>query len=115
MKKAVLILALLSILMLAALSGKEKSALESIEISPNPMTKYTDITLVFNQNTYINVTIENDMGEVVKNLYSGQAEEYLVLGWNRISDKGTYVPSGEYFVVVGQGRYTSTKKTLILK
>ncbi len=115
MKKAALILALLGILMLTALSAKDKSALDSIQISPNPMTKYTEITLVFGQITPLNVTIQTASGAVVKTLYSGQSEEVIILPWDRCGNDGSYTPTGEYYVVVAEGRYTSTKKTLILK
>ncbi|MDD4223150.1 MAG: T9SS type A sorting domain-containing protein [Candidatus Cloacimonetes bacterium] len=115
MKKAALILALLGILMLGTLSAKDTNALESIEINPNPMSKHTDVTLVFSQCDYISVTVQTAVGQVVKTLYTGQAQEYMVLGWNREGDDGSFTPSGSYYVVVTQGRYTSTKKTLILK
>ncbi|MCB5284966.1 MAG: hypothetical protein LHW45_05190 [Candidatus Cloacimonetes bacterium] len=115
MKKAALLLALLSIMMLAALSAKDNSALDSIQISPNPMTKHTEITLVFGQATPLGVTIETASGAVVKTLFSGQSQEFMVLPWDRCGNDGSYTPAGEYYVVVAEGRYTSTKKTLILK
>ncbi len=115
MKKAALILALLGIMMLGTLFANDKNALESIEINPNPMTKYTEVTLVFSQQVYVNVTVQNPAGGIVKTLHSGPVNEYMALGWDRMGDNGCYTPNGDYFVVIDQGRYTSTKKTLILK
>ncbi|MDI9524262.1 MAG: FlgD immunoglobulin-like domain containing protein [Candidatus Cloacimonadota bacterium] len=115
MKKAALILALLSIVMLTALSARDKSAMVSIQIDPNPMTKATNVTLLFNRAIPISVTIETDTGMLVKTLYTGQSNELMVLPWDRYGNDGSYTPEGKYTVTVTEGRYTSTKKTLILK
>lgn len=115
MKKAALIFALLGILMLSALSAKDKDALQQIVINPNPMTQFTEIYLTFSQQVSINVTIQSEALQVVKTLYTGPAKEYMSLKWDRLGDDGSYTPCGEYYLIVTEGRYTSTKKTLILK
>ncbi len=118
MKKALFFATLIGILLLAASAVYAKSAgvLDQIMISPNPMDKFTVITLTFNQASNIGVNIETDMGVVVKTLYWGPADEQIVLTWDRIGDDGTTTPSGSYLLVVNfEGRYTSTKKTVILK
>ncbi len=118
MKKALFTTALLSLLLLAAvtLSARSAEVLDQITINPNPMDKYTVITLSFNSPASIGVNVETETGQIVKTLYWGPADNQISLTWNRIGDDGNYVPSGKYLVVVNhQGRYTSTKKTLILK
>ncbi|MBW6514448.1 MAG: hypothetical protein K0B87_06795 [Candidatus Syntrophosphaera sp.] len=118
MKKAVLFVTLSAIFILAlgTLSAQASTVLEGFEISPNPMDKFTVITLSFNTPADIGVNIENRQGQVIKNLYWGPADEYIQIIWNRYDDNGQYTPSGEYLVVVSyQSRYTSTKKTVILK
>lgn len=115
MKKAAIIMALIGIMLLSALSAQETGATKSIEINPNPMTSYADITVVLAYQADICVTIENSARQIIKTLHTGPAGQYLVLRWDRADDTGKSAPSGQYEVVVNQGRYTSTKKTLILK
>ena len=118
MKKAMLTALLTGVLLLAALALQAKSSgvLELIEINPNPMDKFTVITITFNQPANVGVNIETDTGIVLKTLYWGPADEELTLTWNRLDDGGNTVPSGKYLVVVNYaGRYTSTKRTIILK
>lgn len=91
--------------------------LSDMAINPNPMEKQTTITVVFNQSVRADVVIEAEDGTVIKTLFSGnmQAGRYEFV-WNRLSNSGELVPNGRYNVSVNyETRYTSTKKTLILK
>lgn len=118
MKKATLLIVLIGVLALGsvALQAKIAGALSEIFINPNPMDKFTTITLTFTQYANVGVNIETEQGVVIKSLYWGPAGEQLQLTWNRLDDNGNVVPSGNYVVVVNhEARYTSTKKTLILK
>ena len=117
MKKAMIVSILLCVFIsnVWLLSAKSVTPVD-IFITPNPMDKHTTITVNFTQATNVGVNVETAEGIVIKTLYWGPADEQLVLTWNRLSDDGYYVPSGSYVVVVNyQSRYTSTKKTLILK
>ncbi len=110
--------ALLSIFLLltVAVHAGISGVLEGFTISPNPMDKVTNIVLTFNQPANIGVNIETESGIVLKNLYWGPVNNQMTLTWNRLGDNGVTVPPGKYVVVVNhEGRYTSTKKTLILK
>lgn len=119
MKKAVSIiwLSALMLLLVASLSAFiHNKVLGDIRIYPNPMDKYCDISITFFQPVPTEVTIQNKSGEIVKTLYSGQSMELLQFTWDRVCDNGSIAPKGVYAVTVScQGRYTSTKKTLILK
>lgn len=118
MKKAVSIIWLSALMLLLAvsLSGFRNKVVGEIIIYPNPMDKYCDITISFFQPVPTLVTIQNHAGEIVKTLYSGQSMELLQFTWDRVCDDGSIAPNGKYAVTVSyQGRYTSTKKTLILK
>ncbi len=115
MKKAALILGLLGIMMLGVLFAKEVEPLKEIQAKPNPMERYTDIIFVFNKQIPVQISIQNGFDDVIKSLYSGTSELNFKIHWDRIDDYGNYVPAGEYYIVVTHGRYTSTKKTLILK
>lgn len=87
-----------------------------ITIVPNPMDKYCTVSVYLNQEANLGVNIEDSRGNVIKTLYWGPANKMVQFSWNRISDTGETVPKGTYYVVVNySGRYTSIKKTLILK
>jgi flagellar hook assembly protein FlgD len=112
-------LALMIMILLFGVSlfGSGVEALSNIVINPNPMEKNTTITITFMQAVRADIIIETEDGVLVKTLYSGNLNpgsyEYF---WNRLGNSGEYVPSGKYFLTVNyETRYTSTKKTLILK
>lgn len=117
MKKYFTLLLMLSLaLATVGLYAKSQSELNTFNISPNPMTKTTTISLSFITPVDINVYIEDAGGTMIKSLYSGHVRSDISLNWSRETDIGDSAVDGEYTVVVAyQGRYTSTKKTLILK
>lgn len=118
MKKVKLSLIIIGILVLAAgiLSAQLNTVVTVIDINPNPMDKFTTIEVRMSEVMNIGVTIETESGELIKSLYWGPINESVVLTWNRYGDNGTMTPAGKYCVVVHYSqRYTSTKKTLILK
>jgi len=118
MKKSSVIvaLALLLIVMLGILSANADSLISGFEIYPNPMDRYTQITVSVERPVEMQITIQDLRGEVVKDLYGGTVEKDVVLYWNRQANDGSFAPAGEYNVVLSfNGRYTSVKKTLILR
>ncbi|HRY83084.1 MAG TPA: hypothetical protein P5533_00455 [Candidatus Cloacimonadota bacterium] len=117
MKKSMLILVIIGIMLLAgSLSAKSSQLLQVFEISPNPMGSYTVVSLEFQQDVNVCVYIEEQGGAIVKTLFNGVVGKGINLTWDRITDSGYYATNGLYSVVVAyEGRYTSTKKTLILK
>ncbi|MDP2172231.1 MAG: hypothetical protein Q8M98_11295 [Candidatus Cloacimonadaceae bacterium] len=118
MKKTKIGLLIIGVLLLVAgiLSAQLTSIQAVIEINPNPMDKFTTIDVRMTHNTNIGVNIETDTGVVIKTLYWGPGGESTVLYWDRSGDNGNYTPAGKYYVVVNySSRYTSTKKTLILR
>jgi len=117
MKKYFLILVMVSIaLMAVGVTISSGSALCLFDISPNPMEDYTVISVGFDRMVDVNIYVEDFNGTIVRTLFSGRSNKEITLNWNRVADDGSYVPNGTYRVVVSYlGRYTSTKKTLILK
>ena len=117
MKKTLFILVIIGMMLLAgSLSAKSSELLQAFDISPNPMGNYTYVTLEFDRASNVYVYIEEQGGAIVKTLYNGVVNRGVSLSWDRITDSGYYATSGLYsVVVVYEGRYTSTKKTLILK
>lgn len=117
MKKYFLILVMISIaLMAVGINSKSDGAMSFFTVSPNPMEDYTVISMIFDHYVDVNVYIQELDGTVIRTLFSGRANKEMLLEWNRLSNDGEYVPDGTYVVAVNyQSRYTSTKKTLILK
>jgi flagellar hook assembly protein FlgD len=114
--KAIL-LAILLFVCAGYVYAQNQAGNDDISINPNPMEKNTVITLTFAQKSNVEIVIETLDGTVVKTFYVGQVRagnyEYY---WSRYNDSGEYVPEGVYYVTIKyQQRYTSTKKTIILK
>ncbi|MCB5264737.1 MAG: hypothetical protein LHW41_00655 [Candidatus Cloacimonetes bacterium] len=116
MKKRTMIIAALMLLFAMGLLAQKTEDIFTFDISPNPMVKYCEITVGFENETSINLVIMDSKEEVVKTIYTGPIYKSMTFTWERDDARGAYVPNGTYFVVVNyQSRYTSTKKTLILK
>lgn len=118
MKKAKLSLIIIGILLICAgmLSAQLKTVETVIDISPNPMDKFTSIAVRISEVMNVSVNVETDTGVVIKSLFWGHINESINLTWDRYANDGSVVPAGKYYVVVNYPtRYTSTKKTLILK
>lgn len=111
-----MIIAGMLLLFALGLMAQKAENLLNFDITPNPMEKYCSITVEFRDETFITLVIINDQEEVVKTIYSGPVCKSMSFGWERDDAWGNIVPDGTYHVVVNyQSRYTSTKKTLILK
>ncbi len=116
MKKSSVIFTLMVIMTLVALSAQTENLITHFEISPNPMDRYTRIDVGLERSAEVQIVIRDLRGRVVKSLFSGTVVKSVDLYWNRHGDDGSIVASGEYEVVVSYaGRYTSVKKTLILR
>jgi hypothetical protein len=114
-KTMLLLLALL--LCIGIVYADSHPAVNEITINPNPVEKNTLISVDFNQKIQADIIIETLDGVLVKSLYSGNAiVGHYEFFWNRISEDGEFVPAGDYYVTINYyTRYTSTKKTIILK
>jgi hypothetical protein len=116
MKKRAILVAGIMLLFAVTLVANSKNNLEYFEVGPNPMDEKCIIELSFATETAIVLTIETLRGDVIRTLYSGNVHKYSAFNWERDDAHGNWVAPGEYHVVVNyQSRYTSTKKTLILK
>ncbi|MDD2230213.1 MAG: hypothetical protein PHY48_12470 [Candidatus Cloacimonetes bacterium] len=117
-KKIVITVLFVAILLVAFGALLKDSSLLSFDVTPNPMEKECIISLVFNAPSpaFVNLYIETLDGILIRNIYTGQSDKMMRFSWDRISNKGHYVPAGTYYVTLSYGnRYTSTKKTIILK
>jgi hypothetical protein len=101
---------------IASVYAMKLSEVECFEITPNPMDRECTIYLSFRNQLNISLQIQTMCGDLVKDIYSGPAGKSMEFHWDRNDLKNQYVPDGTYLVVLGYDtRYTSTKKTLILK
>ncbi len=111
--------ALLAVLMLfatVAAFAVNESPLERFEITPNPMERDCTISLSFTNPQVISLQILDNNRELIYKVYSGYAGKHMNFSWDRTDLTGQLVPNGSYIVVLSyDARYTSTKKTLILK
>jgi len=118
MKKANIKFTLLIVIsvLTGILAATSHDLIQNFQISPNPMDRVVHIALSFKEPVNVSVRIVDANESSVKNLFVGDVNRDLLLSWNRIGDNGFLLPSGRYEVVVSfQSRYTSTKKTLILR
>ncbi len=87
---------------------------------PNPFNPETTISFNLKEAANVNITIFNLKGEKIRTLIEGEkdAGSYNII-WNGIDKNGKSVPSGVYFYKMvsegNSGRYTSTKKMILLK
>ena len=117
MKRKKLTASLVMLFVIVGLTATINSTIANITIDPNPMDKNTTITVSFLNDVRADVIIETEDGTLVKTLFTGDLDAGVqIYYWNRLSDDGVYVPEGKYYVTINyESRYTSTKKTLILK
>lgn len=118
MRNTTLIAALLAIMLFVvsvAFAEQDKNLL-SFNISPNPMDKLCTISVVLDSPMFVTLQVQTLKGTVIRDLYSGDTFKEINVQWDRNDNTGSYVPTGKYIVALDYNtRYTSTKKTLILK
>lgn len=116
MKTKTLLFAGIMLLMSFSLVAKATESLLMFDISPNPMKEYCDISLEYNGDAVITILVVNEKGDIVKTVYNGPIHKTGRYRWKRDDAFGNWVQAGVYTVEIQyDSRYTSTKKTLILK
>lgn len=117
LKKKLLFVALIMLMAIGLIYADVQSPVSNIIVNPNPVYKNTFIYIGFTCNLAVDIVIENEEGNVVKTLYSGfMNSRYFQTVWDRTSDNGSYLPEGIYYLSINYNfKYTSTKKTIILK
>jgi hypothetical protein len=83
---------------------------------PNPFNPETTISFTLQEADHVTVEIFNTRGQRVKTLVNEHREagEHQLL-WNGRDDSDREIASGIYFYRMKSGRYTSTKKMLMMK
>ncbi|MDP8220270.1 MAG: T9SS type A sorting domain-containing protein, partial [Candidatus Stygibacter frigidus] len=83
---------------------------------PNPFNPETTIKMALKTNGLVRIDIYNVRGQMVRTLVN----EYMDAGnhdiiWNGVDDHGQKLGSGVYFYNMKFGKYTSTKKMILMK
>ena len=83
---------------------------------PNPFNPTTRIQFSLAQAANVRIDIFNIKGEVVKTLVNGNLDAaYHSITWNGEDNSGCTVGSGIYFYKMRAGKFTSTRKMILMK
>lgn len=83
---------------------------------PNPFNPNTTIKFANKENGMVKLNIFNVRGQKVRSLVNSQmAAGTHTINWNGTDDNGNVVASGVYMYNLECGRYTSTKKMILMK
>ena len=85
--------------------------IELLQNYPNPFNPVTTIEFTIPKSAFVNITVYDVMGRVIKNL----VEEYINAGNYSIKWDATDIPSGIYLITMSSGTYNQTQKALLLK
>ena len=83
---------------------------------PNPFNPITKINYTLPKHAKVNVSIYNVLGQRVITLLDKKQEYgYHTLTWNGTNSFGKQMATGVYFAKMTAGKFTQTKKMLLLK
>jgi hypothetical protein len=83
---------------------------------PNPFNPTTAINFSLVKKTYVELTIYDVSGKLVKTLIRREVDAgYHSVVWNGDDEKGREVASGVYFYRIHAGEYESTRQMLLLR
>ena len=103
----------------SSLSSKVELTPESFTLYqnyPNPFNPSTTIKYNLNDNSYVNVSVYNVTGELVKTLFNGlQNKGKNILIWNAKNNENESVPGGLYIYSVNTENNIYSKKMILLK
>jgi len=83
---------------------------------PNPFNPETTIRYSVKDNTQVNIDVYNLKGQLVKRLVNEDKApgEHTVV-WNGTDNNNRQVSSGVYFFKMKAGKYSSSKKMILMK
>jgi len=88
----------------------------SLTVFPNPISNSSTISFTLSQSQKVSIKIYDVNGRLLKTLANTQFEAGAhQLVWNAKNEKGNAVPSGIYFLRIGAGNYSETKKLSVIK
>ena len=101
-------------------SDKEKSFLPKKfslhQNYPNPFNPVTKLRYDLPQDSYVDITIYDMLGNLVNNLVkNNQSSGYKSVQWNATNNQGEPVSAGVYLYKIQAGNFVDTKKMILLK
>jgi hypothetical protein len=83
---------------------------------PNPFNPITSLGYDLAENGFVNVTIYDMAGKIVKTLLNTyQSKGFKSIQWNATNHRNELVSAGVYLYVIETGKFRQTKKMLLLK
>ena len=83
---------------------------------PNPFNPETSIRYSLEQNGPVNISIYNTRGQLVRTLVNEtKAAGLHTVVWNGMDEQGSSVSSGIYYYKMYAGKYSSTRKMILMK
>jgi len=83
---------------------------------PNPFNPFTNLIYELPDDSYINITIYDILGNVVNNLVNKyESSGYNSIQWNATNNQGQPVAAGVYLYSIEAGEFRQTKKMVLLK
>ncbi len=109
-----------AVINITALHTSDNNVSETSEIElqnyPNPFNPETTINYQLKENGSVELNVYNIKGQLVKTLvkkYQKTGDHNVV--WNGTDNSGNRLASGIYFYKIKQGKFTSTKKMILMK
>ncbi|MBT6939668.1 MAG: T9SS type A sorting domain-containing protein, partial [Candidatus Marinimicrobia bacterium] len=83
---------------------------------PNPFNPVTTLRYDLPENSFVNITIYDMIGRLVRNLVSTQQDAgYKSIRWDATNNSGQPVSAGLYLYMIQAGDFRQTKKMVLLK
>mgnify|MGYP001156789151 FL=1 len=83
---------------------------------PNPFNPITTLQYELPEDSFVNVTVYDMLGNVVNNLINAnQSSGYKSIQWNATNNQGKPVSAGVYLYEIQAGDFVDTKKMILLK
>ena len=83
---------------------------------PNPFNPITTLQYELPEDSFVNVTVYDMLGNVVNNLVNtNQSSGYKSIQWNATNNQGEPVSAGVYIYKIQAGNFVDTKKMILLK
>ena len=83
---------------------------------PNPFNPTTTLKYDLPEDSFVNITVYDMLGNVVNNLVkANQSSGYKIVQWNATNNQGEPVSAGVYLYKIQAGDFADTKKMILLK
>ena len=83
---------------------------------PNPFNPITTIRYELPEDSFVDITVYDMLGNLVKNLINtNQLVGYKAVQWNATNNQGEPVSAGVYLYKIQAGNFVDSKKMVILK